>query len=208
MRQIEYNSQRDNFNFKGLFRGSCQCFSTTAWMLLSFFAPQKYFATDDDGLKAYVDDVCNLVGTKGIAEMIAQAEGLSTKNNLAYEWTVQRAAIAKWLWSVSVAGAPVCDINLDTGKGLLSWQDLPAVLEKSPVILGTTKMGGLSGGHIILVVDIAGDVLICHDPYGDATTNYTVQSGNYVRYPMAWIRPYTGETHVRALWWDRNGSIA
>lgn len=60
-----------------------------------------------------------------------------------------------------------------------------------PLILGTHKLGGLPGGHIILVVDYNAktNCLVCHDPFGNAMTNYKDHDGAYVEYPVEWLTP-------------------
>lgn len=206
MRVIEYNEQRDNFDFKGIFKGSCQCFSTTVWMFLSFFC-SLFKAKDDKMLATFVDDVCNLVGSPGIAEDIAKEYSLDVKDNLAYQWLIQEHAIQKWLWSKSVKGTTVLKVDLRTGRGLASWDEIRQALKISPVIIRTYKMGGLPGGHIILIVDIDGNDLICNDPYGDARTGYKNINGENVRYSIDWITPFT-DNHVRAMWWDASKGIA
>lgn len=194
MRKIGWNSQRDNFDFKGMFRGGSQCFSTCAWMFMSFFT-DKYPANDDSMLSKYVDDVSDLVGSPGIGEIIKLKFRWITGNS-AYWWNVQQAGIEKWLHLAGVSGRAVF---MD---GTCSWDKLAEVLKAGPVILQTNKMGGLRGGHIILIVDIEGDYLIANDPFGNALTGYSSKSGESVRYYKGFLKPYVGGEKLRCMWWD------
>ena len=90
MRKIGFNSQRNNFDFAGKFKGYQQCFATSAWMFMSFFS-ERFRADDDKQLSRYVDDVCNEVGESGIGEEEAKYNKLS--GNSAYYWLVQSAGM-------------------------------------------------------------------------------------------------------------------
>jgi hypothetical protein len=194
MRIIGYNSQRDNFDFKGLFSASCQCFSTSAWMLLSFYV-KSIIATDDQGLKRYVDDVSDTVGVPGVGEKIKRLHSYISGNS-AYWWDVQKAGIESWL--DHLGGRCVFK------DGNCTMTELVEQLSKGPVIIGTNKMGGLPGGHIILAVDCEGKSLICNDPYGNALTSYRNVNGEMVYYPIDWIRKFIGGDKIRCMWYDIN----
>jgi len=185
MRKIRFNSQRNNFDFAGKFKGYQQCFATSAWMFMSFFS--DFFRADDDKqLAKYVDDVCNEVGESGIGEEEAKYHKLS--GNSAYYWLVQSAGIKKWLGSAGKKIAISYDSQSTADK-------IKSALKDSPVIVGTNRLGGLKGGHIILIADIDGEDFIVNDPYGNARTNYTDHNGDSVRYPVAWLSKYlTGHT--------------
>ncbi|HNX81929.1 MAG TPA: papain-like cysteine protease family protein [Candidatus Omnitrophota bacterium] len=189
MRKIEYNSQRDNFDFGGQFKGSCQCFSTSAWMFLSYYSPD-ILAGDDDGLKRYVDDVSNIVGTPGIGEQVAVKDH-SISGNSAYWWQVHKAAIEK-KFSDHLYPYPQKVIFREQ----TTIDELRSALANGPVILGTRKLAGLPGGHIILAVDIDGENIICDDPYGDANTNYKNVNGAGVSYS-----PELLAGHIGAAMW-------
>lgn len=189
MRKIEYNSQRDNYDFEGQFRGSCQCFSTSVWMFLSYFSPD-IIAGDDKGLKKYVDDVSNIVGSPGIGELVASTDHSITGNS-AYFWTVHKAAIEK-KFSDKLFKYPDKVIF----KNQITANDLIKAIVRSPVILGTRKLAGLPGGHIILVTDYDGEDFICNDPYGDANTGYKNRNGEQVVYSKALL-----DGHIGAAMW-------
>lgn len=164
MRKIGYNSQRNNAAVKGL-SGAVQCFATSAWMFLSYYAPNTYKADDDAGLARFVADV--------------------TKNGRSneFEWSVQAATIQKYLAAAGVKKVVRLEIDLNKDTGLLSPDDLRAKLASGPVIIGTKKLGGLTGGHLILAVDNAPDGKVYHnDPYGDANTMYSDPNGESVLY--------------------------
>lgn len=167
MREIVYNSQRNNKTVKGL-APSVQCFATSAWMFLSWYAPEKYRGDDDAALSWFVGDVT----------MRATSDE--------FEWSAQAAMIQKYLDAAGVRKTVKLGIDLDTGNPLTSAAQLAAYLTAGPVIIGTKKMGNLPGGHIILGVDNApdGSGIICHDPYGDARTNYRSTDGAAVNYPV------------------------
>jgi len=180
MRKIKFNSQRNNYDFAGKFKGYQQCFATSAWMFMSFFS-ELFRADDDKQLSRYVDDVCNEVGETGIGEEEAKYNKLS--GNSAYYWLVQVAAIKKWLGQAGKKIAISYDSETTADK-------IKSALKNSPVIVGTNRLGGLKGGHIILIVDIDGEDFIVNDPYGNAQTNYKDHNGDSVRYPVAWLSKY------------------
>lgn len=192
MRSILYNEQRNNASFDGLFPGSCQCFSTSDWMNLSFVIP-TIKGDDDKGLSVFVDDVCNKVGQPGIAEAVAKKFGLDPNENMAYEWCVQQAGMQEWLNEAGIDATVELYVDLKTGKGLLTWEKLTELLKLGPVTIGTYKLGGLGGGHIILAVDLKedGTIGVFHDPFGDAKTGYKNQNGAYVEYTKEFL-----ESHV------------
>lgn len=167
MREIIYNSQRNNKTVKSL-APSVQCFATSAWMFLSFYAPEKYRGDDDAALSWFVGDVT----------MKAASDE--------FEWSAQAAMIQKYLDAAGVRKKVKLGIDLDTGNPLTPVDQLRALLTAGPVIVGTKKMGNLPGGHIILAIDNADDGagVICHDPYGDARLNYSSADGASVVYPV------------------------
>lgn len=190
--QIGYNSQRNNFNFAGKFPGWTQCFSTSAWMFMSFYSPDIK-AADDSSLAVYVDDVEETVGKPGIAEKAKRKFNWITGKTSLW-WLIQKDGIESWLWRHGVKGQVVFrDSDFPFGV-------LPTIIDHGPVILGTTKMGGLSGGHIILAVGYDDNNIICHDPYGNAQTNYKDEKGAFVKYPHDFLRKYTGEK-IRCMYW-------
>jgi hypothetical protein len=190
-RVIGYNSQRDNIDF-GSFPGYKQCFTTVSWMFMSFYT-SRIDATDDKKLAIYFDDVEDSVGTQqGIGEKIKRKFQWIT-GNTSYWWLVQRAGIEKWLWGKGVQGNAIFEEKMP-------FDDLCDLIYHGPVILQTKKMGGLSGGHIILVVAYDKNNIICHDPYGNALTNYRIRDGAYVEYPKFWLKHYTKE-YVTCMYW-------
>ena len=128
-------------------------------MFLSFYEPSKFKADDDNAVARY----------------------LLSLGNHAFEWDAHAKAIQH-----QTDKKIVCAVNLDTGAGLLSLDDLREKLKSGPVIIGTNKMGGLPGGHIILAVDNTPDgKFYCNDPYGDANTGYKDPNGASVIYHAA-----------------------
>ena len=189
MRILEYNSQRDNYDFDGQFKGSCQCFSTSAWMFLAYYAPD-IIAGDDNGLAKYVDDVSNIVGKPGIGEQV-KSEHSEITGNTAYWWQVHKEAIEK-IFSDRLGHCPQNVIY----KENVTIDELNNALENGPVILGTRKLANLPGGHIILACAKDAGNIYCNDPYGDATTNYTNRNGANVKYPIDWLMKHAGA----AMW--------
>lgn len=192
--KIGYNSQRNNFDFAGKFKGWAQCFSTCAWMFMSFYS-ENIIATDDAGLSDYVDDVDATVGKPGIAEdIVRKTKYITGKTSL--WWDVQKEGIEKWLWKNGCHGLAVFQ------ERPLSDASFSELIKKGPVILGTTKMGGLPGGHIILAIGETDRGIICHDPFGDARGNYISHDGNAVEYPREFLKKYIGQK-VRCIYWSR-----
>lgn len=196
--KVQYNSQRDNFNFKGKFMGGSQCFSTCAWMFMSYFSP-SIKANDDKALSIYVDDVEAFVGGKGIAEKIIKKYNWITGKTSLW-WLVQQAGIEKWLKDFKVKGKVVfSDLEYD-------FDNLKTLLEKSPVILGTNKIGGVRGGHIILVVGYNDNYnnFIVNDPYGDAKTKYKDHNGENVEYSYDFLKKYAlYDNKIRCMYLDK-----
>ena len=179
MRKIGYNSQRDNFAFAGTLPGYVQCMSTSAWMFLSHYNP-AYRADDDNGLAEYVDDVEASVGRPGIAERVMRK----------YKWITGRTSMW-WLVQREALQARIPDRRIIFNDHY-PIEQLPHTLEAGPVIIGTNKMGGLPGGHIILLVDYDRDRrgFIVNDPYGDARENYLYAHGAGALYPYDWLLRY------------------
>ena len=176
--EIKYNSQRDNDSFGGKFPGWKQCFSTCSFMFLSYYCAD-IDGDDDSKLAMYLDDVEVAVGHEGIAEEVFKQQGPSS-----FWWYVQAAGIQKWLNERMIAG------NVKFANCTASFSELKELVKNGPVILGTDKLGGLSGGHIILAVDSTIDGLIIKDPYGDANTNYEDHNGDCVIYEDSFLLPH------------------
>lgn len=180
MRKVEYNSQRDNFSFAGQFPGWKQCFSTSAWMLISFFSP-KANAKDDGQLAWYLDQVEAGIGETGIAEEVLKTKPYIAVSGSSYWFEVQRTAIEKILNIHGVQGQAVY-------REGVSWTELDEALKVGPCIVGTMRMGGLPGGHIILVNDREGEVYSVNDPYGNPLTNYRDTNGEAVQLPKEFLK--------------------
>lgn len=190
MRKVGYNSQRDNYDFGGLFKAACQCFSTAAWMFMSWF-DEKIIAGDDVALKGYVDNVSDIVGSAGIGERIKRNFSFITGNS-AYWWQVHKAAIEERL----------C-FPVTFRDGDMTLAELIEKVRLGPVIVGTNKLGGLPGGHIILLVDTDGISFTVNDPYGNAVSRYANKNGEAVSYPIDWLKQYMGDTYgsrIRAIY--------
>jgi len=196
MRETGYNKQRNNKNFGGTFSGWRQCFGTSTWMLLGYYAPERYDATNDDQLAWFIDDVEQKVGKHGIGEIEAAEHGIQGWTSI--WWPVEQAGINKYL---RLAGKLGNAIFKDATCSLAQLDDL---LDQGPVIIGTNQLGGLPGGHIILILEQDGTDYICHDPFGDANGNYQSDDGAYVRYNKDWLKPYIayfGNDKVRCMYW-------
>ena len=189
---ITYNSQRDNINFGGKFPGFWQCFTTCAWMLMSFYS-DKYVATDDEGLSSYLDDIETTAGETGIGEKIKHKYNWITGHTSEW-WLTQQAGIEEYLWRAGNRG------NTIFSDQTVSYNDLRYLIDGGPVILGTKKLGGLPGGHIILAIGYTDDGVICHDPYGNAIKKYQSAAGANILYPDNFLRIATGEK-IRCMYW-------
>ncbi|MDX1960144.1 MAG: C39 family peptidase [Leptospiraceae bacterium] len=179
LHQIKYNTQRDNPNFSGRLPGSWQCFPTSAVMFLSHF--DKSYETKEKELE-FIDDVQAGFGNPGIAEQVKGWFGISGE-----WWLVELAAIQKRI--------PTLNVIFDTA---LSIDLLKTAIQTSPVIIGTRKIGGLKGGHIILVVgyDVNKDEFIVHDPYGNANKLYRDTNGAFVRLKSEYLKNHYNELAI------------
>jgi len=179
MRKVIYNSQRNNYDFSGSFSAWSQCFSTCAWMFISYF-DNSYDALDDNELSKYFDEVEATVGQPGIAEkVILKCKWITGKTSL--WWAVQQTAIQQYL--------PHKYIRFDAEHNIDMILD---IIKHSPIIIGTNKIGGLPDGHIVLLVDYDGDSksFLVNDPFGNARSNYRDYNGDSILYNFDWLRKF------------------
>jgi hypothetical protein len=186
MRKIGWNDQRDNYDYAGKFKAWWQCFSTSAWMFLSWLTGDKIKAKDDKGLAQYLDDVEITVGKTGVAERTIARLRLKITGGSSYWWAIQQAGIKEW----AAANGVNADIQFRDGTILIS--SLPTILKTSPVIIATKYLGGLPGGHIVLIVDYdeKSNSYIVNDPFGNAKTKYLDKNGDSVLYNAEWFSQY------------------
>ncbi len=205
LHDVGYNSQRNNIDFSGKFKGFKQCFTTSAHMFMSFYS-SKIEAMNDDKLAWYLDQVESSIGVRGIAEKVMRSiPGIPMKGS-SYWWRVQLAGINEVLSThmkngyVAVSGKADW---MDAG----SWNEFEDALSKGPIITGTHRMGGLPGGHIVLVtgMDHEKGTYTINDPYGNPLSNYRVQNGQSVEVPIDWFRIQcsraTKSNCVRFIYW-------
>ena len=208
MESLGYNTQRDNDDFGGRVSGHVQCFSTCAWMFMAYY-DAGVDAGDDRGLRAYVDDVESRVGVPragaGTAEWViardkAIRQAVEAGMRSMYFWRVHAHAIEVRLHRAGVSGTCVYREGMRLAV-------LDKALARGPVILATNKLGGLRGGHVILLLGKQGqDGYIVHDPYGDARSGYRNHDGNRVLYGRDLLTTHaTDKGRVRrCLYWTRN----
>jgi hypothetical protein len=199
MRIIGYNSQRDNNDFDGKFRSYWQCFSTSAWMFMSYYTP-KIKALSDIVLSNYIDDVEMSVGKTGIAEKTIARLNLKISGNSSFWWKIQQEGINSWLKMFDVKGECVFH------DGTFAIDELPELVIKKPVIIGTNKIGNLPGGHIILLVDydMPKNSFVVNDPFGNARTNYLDINGELVLYGRDYLTKYItiSKNQCRCMFWN------
>lgn len=192
MHKVDYNNQRDNVTY-GTFSGHRQCFTTCAWMLMSYYS-DMIDGTSDRAMSAYFDDVEDSVGKAGIGERVKRRYDW-IKGNTSYWWLVQQAGINEWLKRYGVKGHAVFADSCPMDK-------LIDLVNKGPVIVGTKRLGGLSGGHIILLIGYNEEQrsFNVHDPYGSAVRNYTDENGENVVYHQDYLVKHL--TGGRCLFWS------
>lgn len=190
MHKIDYNSQRDNVTF-GSFPGYRQCFTTCAWMMMSYYS-DMIDGKSDRAMASYFEDVEDSVGKSGIGEKIKQKYNW-IRGNTSLWWLVQQAGIKEWLSRYGVKGHAVYADSCPIDK-------LIDLVEQGPVIVGTKKLGGLPGGHIILLTGYRNGAFIVNDPYGSALTNYRDHNGDSVIYPVDYLKKYL--TGGRCIFWS------
>jgi hypothetical protein len=176
MRTIGYRSQRKVTGFENVFPDSWRCFTASAWMFLSFY-DSTIEVDDDEGFNEYLDDVEASIGKAGIAEEV-QAEDRGVKGHTSTYFKVQQAGINK-----RIAEHATYDENYPIDQ-------LGALVQEKPVIIRTYKLGGLPGGHMVLLVDYLPqcDSFRVNDPYGNAVNGYNNPNGNNVLYQMEFIK--------------------
>jgi hypothetical protein len=161
------NNCQDNNETALGIKGNSQCFATSDIMFLSFYSVN--FKGDNDAmLKQYLE---------------------SFDKSKAFEWDAHCDHLNKWLFSQQVKGVVKHEV---IGK-----EKIVELLQSRPVIIGTKKMGGLPGGHIILGVDNHNDKINCNDPYGNANTNYKDKNGEAVDYTFDM---FDSGRDVRCMW--------
>jgi hypothetical protein len=190
---IQYNSQRDNIDFNGTFPGFKQCFTTSAWMLMSYYS-LEIDGNDDVALSKYFDDVEVTVGNVPAIGELAKRKDPTIQGATSYYWEVQRLGITMWLNNLKVVGQAKLEFSI-------TLQRLRDLLTTQPVIIGTRQLGGLPAGHIILAVGMDDVSIMCHDPYGNAKTNYTDANGQYVYYKDEMLKNHLAGS---ALYWKRS----
>lgn len=200
MRSIQYNSQRDNHSFGGRFKAWSQCFSTSTWMLICYWLKKP--CTDIE-LQQYVSEVEVMVGGSGriAKKVVAWAKWITGYTSL--WWLVQQEGIKTYLSGLN--GSIVFRENNGT------WAEVLTALQHGPVIVATHGLPGIRGGHIVLIVDHDSDAWIVHDPFGDATTAYTVTDGSNRRYGKEWFRRFTENVtgikgQIRIMYFQPNGA--
>lgn len=189
MRRVGYNDQRNNIDFGGAFAGWKQCFSTSAWMFISYYC-KSYKFNDDMQLSEYLKDVEGIVGYAPIARRAILKFAKFVKMPIigsSYWWLIQKEGIEEYVKKCT----PHFELQFyDAG----TWEQFDNALKSGPVIAGTKYLGGLPGGHIVLVVDRDEKFYYVNDPYGDATTNYKNHNGEMVAYPVEWFRLACGNS--------------
>jgi hypothetical protein len=189
--EIGYNSQRNNYSWWNTFPGWTQCFTTSAWMFMSFYSP-KIIAENDTELAKYLDDVEVSVGRPGIGEQIKRKYNW-IRGATSLWWLVQEAGITKWLNGLGVSGKAKF---IEGG----TYEDLNAKLLKGPIIIGTNKLGGLPNGHIILLIGADETHYTFCDPYGDANSWYKSENGKAVRYSKEIVKAVCGTKPLYISW--------
>lgn len=181
MFNIKWNSQRNNHNFLGKLSASIQCFPTSSVMFISYW--KKEYETLEAETK-FTDDVEANVGKRGTAEEVKGWSGRSSA-----WWIVHLAAIKKVLPNQKVVYSS--NVSLDR---------LIEILQYSPVIFSASKIGGLPGGHIFVVVgyDKATDSFIINDPFGNAMKNYKDTNGANVKYPRSYLSKFAAKNAIYA----------
>jgi hypothetical protein len=174
MRQIKYNSQRNNTTVNKLGPYS-QCFSTSNFMRMSYYC---------DGIKAG-DDVALAEYLKQMETVIGPQIEHVPHPSLYFD--VEAAMVTKTLNLMMIPGKDIFESGVSMDR-------LHKLLIDGPVTIGTNKFGGLPGGHIILAVDQD----VYNDPFGNGKTNYQDQNGEAVMYTPEFIAPhFTGNV----LYW-------
>jgi hypothetical protein len=186
--RVGHNDQRNNFNFAGKFPGWKQCFGTSAHMFVSYYV-REILAMDDKQLAEYVDQAEASVGIVGVAEAVIRKMPWIPQSGSSYYWDVHKAVLNSLF---DRHGVDVQAQWFDAG----SWEQFMDDLAKGPLIVGTSRMGGLPGGHIVLVVGWNDDAkaFILNDPYGNPLSAYRNHNGAGVEVPADWFRVQAGKS--------------
>ena len=184
IRKIGYNWQVNNITENNL-NAFSQCFSTSIWMMLSYYCPSEYQADDDQGLSKYV--------------LYCEEQKVNYPHP-SLLWVIQQKAMQKYLDDAEFEGKVIYR------DGDWPIADLYDTVDKTPVIIGTKKLGRLPDGHIILLADVWGiESFDVKDPYGNANTNYEKNGpldGDDVIYTLDFLRPHidTGTGKCRIIY--------
>ena len=217
MSQIIYNPQRDNpavtvpekIKIKDPKTGKIsektqkikihnyqQCFVSSVYMYLSYYLDKSPDTKTFE--KEYLQNINSLkfiekLTADGYLKNNAYNEWLNYPGNKAYLWGSNYAMIRSILQDEHEEVKYSLGLTLD--------EIVTKKKEDAPAIISTNKLGGLSGGHVIIFQKIAGDKAICFDPYGDATTNYKNHNGDGVEYPLELLNKYSsgGRGYFRCI---------
>lgn len=197
MRQVTYNSQRNNksvFAGAGKFSAWNQCFTSCAVMLMSYYC-EDIKGDDDDFLARYLFDIEDSLNKNGLGAEVAEHNHLT--GNSSYYFIVQAEGITQYLKNHGCDGEAFFKV--------IRIDDLPALVQSGPVIVGTDKLGGLPGGHMILLCDVQdeGKSFIVNDPFGNAYSKYVDTDGDGILYKFDdfknKLKPGNGKCNV--LFW-------
>jgi hypothetical protein len=184
---LGYREQRKDDTINGL-TGYSQCFSCSAWMLMSNYT-DKINAQDNAGFDEYLKYIETVLGPT-----------MEHVPHPSLYFDVQTAGINSYLTARGVDGAAICNLSFPIDQ-------LPIQAQKGTVIIGTSKLGGLPNGHIILLTgyDLAKLSFIVNDPFGDARGNYSDPNGEGVIYPYQYLLPFIdiggGKSHI--IYWNK-----
>lgn len=187
MRKVTYNSQRNNQSVFGqnTFSAWCQCFSTCAVMLMSYFS-NNISGDDDEFLAKYVGEMDDQVNKAGYGEAVAEKLKIDPHAHSSYYFAIQEAGITKFLDRHGYAAKSILQ---------MPFSELPALVKERPCILSTNKLGGLPDGHMILLCDYDENkkAFPSNDPFGNANTNYADTNGESVLYGYEMLRQVAGD---------------
>jgi hypothetical protein len=179
-----HNSQGNNINFDKEISGWIQCFATSDWMFLSYLTDGYYDINDDVGIARFLTTL--LTGGEDVG---AEPRPIPKNHDEMFLWSKNFDMIKKYLL---IAG---CNKKIEySGDNGFSFDQIYGILKSRPMIIGTYKIGGLPGGHIIVAdhIDPNGDIVV-KDPAGDARMNYKAGSGDGAVYPLQMCKDHFGQ---------------
>lgn len=174
--------------------GWVQCFTASAWNYLSWMTDNFFQFGDKIATLRYLTYIL----TGGRNEFDQETE-IPSDHDAMFMYEKQLFAMNHYLHDIAFSDKRMNGFIGDGG----SYDAVLQIAKKRPVIVGTYKIGGLPGGHVMILDHTGNNFNVMIDPAGDARTNYKIPSGYGVEYSDSMCREHFGRGgRIHALWME------